>query len=112
MKARQTIGQSPFMGRAIKALRAAVGKSARVASHAGTTWGVSIVHSSTRKTIIVQGIRLFTWWSIRCLTYDRENLLNDIAAGAACSTPQQIFNRSAELCFRVVLVDKIPINLI
>src|SRR3981189_3344447 len=49
---------------------------------------------------------------VRDLAHDRNDLLHDITAGAAGSASQQILNRGADLCFGVVLVDKIPIELI
>ena len=57
---------------------------------------------------IVQGI-----WRPACgIAHDRNDLLHDITAFAAGSTSQQILNRSADLRFGIVLVCKIPIELI
>jgi hypothetical protein len=48
----------------------------------------------------------------RDLAHDRNDLLHDITAGAAGSTSQQILDHSSDLCFGVVLVYKIPVELI
>jgi len=48
----------------------------------------------------------------RYIAHDRNDLLHDITSGAAGSTFQQILDRGADFCFGVVLVGKIPIELI
>jgi len=48
----------------------------------------------------------------RDLAHDRNDLLNDITAGAAGSTSQQILDGSSDLCFGLVRVHKIPIALV
>jgi hypothetical protein len=50
--------------------------------------------------------------SVRGVANDRKDLLHDITADAAGSTSQQILDRSADLCFGVVLIYKIPIELV
>jgi hypothetical protein len=45
-------------------------------------------------------------------TIARIYLLHDITADATGSTTQQILDRSADLCFGVVLIYKIPIELV
>jgi hypothetical protein len=43
---------------------------------------------------------------IRSRLHDRNDLLHDITAGAAGNISQQILDRSADLCFGVVLSKK------
>ena len=50
--------------------------------------------------------------SVRDVANDRDDFLHDITAGAAGGISQQIFDRSADLCFGVVFVGEIPIELI
>src|SRR5258708_17016873 len=62
--------------------------------------------------VIVQGIRPPGWLFVRYVAHDRNDPLHDITADASCSTSQQIRNRSADLCFVVVPVYKLPLYLI
>src|SRR5258708_37246503 len=62
--------------------------------------------------VIVQGIRPPGRLSVRHVANDRLDLLYNVTAGAAGSTPQQILDRSADLSFGIVPVDKVPIELI
>src|SRR5882762_3457224 len=62
--------------------------------------------------IIVERIRRPCWQSVRDVAHDRNDFLHDIAASAAGSTSQQILDRSADLRFCIVLIYKIPIELI
>jgi hypothetical protein len=70
------------------------------------------VPASSAGQAIIQGISLLGRQPARDLAHDRNDLLHDITAGAAGSTSQQILDRSSDLCFGVVLVYKIPIELI
>ena len=59
-----------------------------------------------------RGIRLTRRQAVRDLAHDPNDFLHDVTTGAASSIFQQILNRGADLCSCVVLVYKIPIELI
>ena len=50
--------------------------------------------------------------SVRGVANDPKDLLHDITADATGSTAQQILDRGADLCFGVVLIYKILIELV
>src|ERR1700687_4763796 len=62
--------------------------------------------------IVVQRVRLLGLQSVCDRSHDLDDLKNDIGAGAAGSTSQQILHSCADLCFGVVLIYKIPIELV
>jgi hypothetical protein len=52
------------------------------------------------------------WQSVRDVAHDRNDFLHDITAGDARSISQQILDRGADLCFGVVPIYKIPIEIV
>jgi hypothetical protein len=62
--------------------------------------------------VIVERIGFPRWKSVRGIAHDRNDLFHDITAGATGSIFQQILDRRADLCFRIVTVYEIPIELV